>query len=196
MLISLKALIDNMEEGNELLNQFLSSFSCSNDEDIETFLHIRAINFEKLSKARTYLIVDEDELINNDLENVTIYGYVSVALKTLTIPDEYSNRKRLELDGFSAKFHGDPIREIPCYLIGQLARNSSVTKETVSGMQLIDFALQVIAKSVESVGGRYVMIECHDNEKLISFYKANMFTEISRIPDKENMMVQMIRKIC
>ena len=102
----------------------------------------------------------------------------------------------MELDGFSAKFHGDPIREIPCYLIGQLARNSNVTKESVSGMQLIDFALQVIAKSVESVGGRYVMIECHDNEKLIGFYNANMFTEISRIPDKENTMVQMIRKIC
>ena len=77
-----------------------------------------------------------------------------------------------------------------------MARNSSVTKETVSGMQLIDFALQVIAKSVESVDGRYVMIECHDNEKLISFYNVNMFTVISRIPDIENMMVQMIRKIC
>ncbi len=104
------------------MDQFLSSFSCSDDEDIETFLHIRAIDFEKLSKARTYLVVDEEELMNNDFANVTIYGYVSVALKTMTIPDTFSNRKRMELDGFSAKVHGDPIREIPCYLIGQLAR--------------------------------------------------------------------------
>ncbi len=178
------------------MDQFLSSFSCSDEEDIETFLHIRAIDFEKLSKARTYLVVDEEELMNNDFANVTIYGYVSVALKTMTIPDTFSNRKRMELDGFSAKVHGDPIREIPCYLIGQLARNSNVPKESVSGRQLIGFALQVIANSVESVGGRFVMIECHDNESLIDFYNANMFTEISRIPDKENMMVQMIRKIC
>lgn len=45
-------LIDEMKEGNELL-ELLSSFSCEKDEDIEYFLHNRAIEFEKLSKART-----------------------------------------------------------------------------------------------------------------------------------------------
>ena len=49
--------------------------------------------------------------------------------------------------------------------------------------------------SVEAVGGRYMMIECRDTEKLIRFYQNNSFKEISRIPDKDQPMVQMIRKI-
>lgn len=40
-----------------------------------------------------------------------------------------------------------------------------------------------------------MMIECRDNEKLINFYKDNGYEEISRIPDSEHVMVQMIRKI-
>jgi hypothetical protein len=39
------------------------------------------------------------------------------------------------------------------------------------------------------------MIECRDNDKLIRFYKENHFNEIARIPDQDQPMVQMIRKI-
>ena len=45
-----------LEEDNELLQKFLSSFFCEQDPDIEMFLHERAVNFECLSKARTYLV--------------------------------------------------------------------------------------------------------------------------------------------
>ena len=57
------------------------------------------------------------------------------------------------------------------------------------------FACDIIAASVEAVGGRYMIIECRDTEKLIRFYQNNSFKEISRIPDKDQPMVQMIRKI-
>lgn len=40
-----------------------------------------------------------------------------------------------------------------------------------------------------------MMIECHDRKELIQFYSDNHFSEISRIPDQELPMVQMIRKI-
>ena len=39
------------------------------------------------------------------------------------------------------------------------------------------------------------MIECRDKEKLIGFYQDNGFEEIARIPDEDQPMVQMIRKI-
>lgn len=39
------------------------------------------------------------------------------------------------------------------------------------------------------------MIECRDTKKLIEFYKANLFKEISRISDNGQAMVQMIRKL-
>lgn len=56
-----------MKEGNKL-SELLSSFSCEKDEDIEYFLHNRAIEFEKLSKARTYLVLDQEQLKNKEIE--------------------------------------------------------------------------------------------------------------------------------
>ena len=37
------------KEDEGLLRQILSSFSCNKDEDIENFLHSRAVEFESLS---------------------------------------------------------------------------------------------------------------------------------------------------
>ena len=102
---------------------------------------------------------------------------------------------RRELDGYSAKIHGEQIRDFPCYLIGQLAKNSNVKSKEISGKQLLDFASDIITTSVEAVGGRYMMIECRNEEKLIQFYKNNYFEEVARIPDGKQPMVQMIRKI-
>lgn len=194
MLIPLKTLIGELKEDKELI-PLLSSFSCKQDEDIEHFLHNRAIEFEKLSKSRTYLIFDEDELLTKDITEQTIYGYISLALKILTVPDSVSNRIRKELDGFSSKLHGEVIRDFPCYLIGQLSRNSNVPAESIKGDKILDLAEDIIATAVNAVGGRYMMIECRDNEKLLHFYSENHFEEISRIPDNDQPMVQMIRKI-
>lgn len=194
MLISLKTLIDELEEDKEL-KPFLSSFSCLQDEDIEYFLHYRAVEFEQLSKSRTYLVCDQDELETKNITELTIYGYISLALKILTVPSEVSNRVRKELDGFRAKIHGEQIRDFPCYLIGQLSRNSNVSHDSLSGEMLIGFAKDVIATAVEAVGGRYMMIECKDSDKLVNFYKKNEFDEIARIPDNAQPMVQMIRKL-
>lgn len=194
MLIPLKALIDELEEDKEL-NFLLSSFSCKQDTDIEHFLHNRAVEFEKLSKSRTYLILDEDELLSKDILNQTIYGYISLALKILSVPENISNRKRQELDGFSAKLYGEVIKDFPCYLIGQLARSSNVNANAIKGRQILELAESVIARAVNSVGGRYVMIECRDDIKLTKFYEDNDFEEIARIPDNGQPMVQMIKRI-
>ena len=56
-----------MKEGNEL-SELLSSFSCEKDGDIEFFLHNKAIEFEKLSKTRTYLILNQEVSIPAPIE--------------------------------------------------------------------------------------------------------------------------------
>ena len=173
----------------------MSSFSCSKDKDIEYFLHNRAVEFEQLSKSRTYLIFNQEEMETKNITELTVYGYISIAIKILTVPTAVSNRVRKELDGFSAKIHGEQISDFPCYLIGQLSRNSNVSQNSLSGKELIDFAKDVIATAVEAVGGRYMMIECRNSKKLVEFYKNNDFEEIARIPDNGQPMVQMIRKI-
>lgn len=175
-----------------MLRQTLSSFYCAQDVDIENFLKERSVEFEKLGKSRTYIICDEERLINGE---IVIIAYFSLSLKVLILPEDFSVRARKEYDGYRGKIHGSLIREIPCYLIGQLARNSSVDKSSISGSHLIDAALSVIKSAVAAVGGRYVLVECHPADNLLNFYTNNGFYEFARIPLDDLPMVQMIRKI-
>lgn len=192
MVIPLKTLAAKIEDN--ALDKLLSSFSCSYDSDIEHFLHHTALQFELLSKARTYLIFDKHDLLIGK-KHPTIYGYITLALKILSIPDSISNRMRKELDGLNAKIHGQRINDFPCYLIGQLSKNTEITNNPISGNDLLQIAFDIISSASDAVGGRYMMIECRNEHKLLEFYKNNSFFEIARIPDDNIPMVQMIRKI-
>jgi hypothetical protein len=183
-----------LETTREELEMLLSSFHCSLDNDIEFFLKNRAVSYENLSKSRTYLILDEDELISGKISDLTILGYISLALKVLTVPEDTSNRMRKEIDGLSAKIHGEQITAFPVYLIGQLGKNTKLPKNVISGKQLLDYAFDAMQPAVNAVGGRYILIECHDKEELIRFYKSNGFIPFAKIPDQDNMMVQMLKK--
>jgi len=197
MSIVLATLIEILKEDNDVLTQILSSFFCNKDADIEYFLKNRAVEFERLSKSRTYLICDEEQISASEfcLDQLVIYGYISLALKVLSVPDGTSTSTRKKLDGLSGKMHGTPINHFPCYLIGQLSKNSGIDNNILTGKDLLQFAYDNIVTSVEAVGGRYMMIECKNQKKLIEFYKNNGFQEITQIPDNGQPMVQMIRKI-
>lgn len=45
--------MDKLDEASII--QLLNGFRCKKDEDIELFLQNKAIEFERLSKSRTYL---------------------------------------------------------------------------------------------------------------------------------------------
>ena len=80
-----------------------------------------------------FLTQQEDGVRNTDL---TIYRYFALALKVLSVPQEYSNNKRKMIDGFGTKIRGEIISDFPCYLIGQLSRNSNVPEDSISGKEL------------------------------------------------------------
>lgn len=178
--------------GAEEVLEILSTFQCSYDADIENFLHNRAIDFEKIAKARTYLLCDAALFQEG---TINILAYFALSLKVLILPEEMSIRARKEYDGFSGKIHGQPVREIPCYLIGQLARDSRIDSSVLSGSEIIDTAMSVIGPSFKGVGGRWVIIECHNTQPLIDFYEKNAFRFIMERPSEDIDMVQMIRKL-
>ena len=70
----------------------LNTFSSRKNNNVEDFLHNKAIFFEKSSISTTHLIFD-----NND----TLLGYFSVANKSLILPNErfenLSNSKQKKL---------------------------------------------------------------------------------------------------
>ena len=62
----------------------MSSFICTDNTDIANFLHEKAIKYEQLGKARTYLFFDEEKL---ERGLFVIVGYFSLALKTLILTE-------------------------------------------------------------------------------------------------------------
>ncbi len=152
----------------------------------------KAVEFEKIAKSRTYLLCDYEKIIEN---KIIILGYFSLSLKVLILPNELSIRERKELDGFRGKIHGLPIREIPCFLIGQLAKNSNISCNTISGEEMLSEAYSVIYSASSAVGGRLILIECQNNQKLLDFYASNGFSEFLRDSENGKIMVQMLKKI-
>ena len=63
------------------------------------------------------------------------------------------------------------------------------------GEELLRFSYDIIATVVEAIGGRYIMIECRDEEGLLSFYSQNDFKRMSESSDGDHLQIQMIRKI-
>lgn len=188
--VSLQDLLTHGYEGR--VQELFSTFTCEKDSDIESFLRDRAIEFERIAKSRTYFIID---LKSIERKTIHILGYFALSLKALVLPEDMSIRGRRELDGFSGKINGKPVREIPTYLIGQLARNSSISNADLSGKALLETALSVIANAKNAVGGRFAMIECHNEPNLLRFYEENGFQHIMNEPDGDIPMVQMIRRL-
>ncbi len=174
------------------MEEILSSFSCEMDADIQSFLHTKAVEFENILKSRTYFLCDPDKMEKGEF---LILGYFTLSLKVLILPDDMSVRARKEIDGYRGKIHGIPIREVPCFLIGQLAKNSNIDSTTISGKELLEAAFSVIYSAMSAVGGRHVMIECHDEEKILKFYKDNGFEEFLREPEGQTPMVQMLCRL-
>ena len=171
----------------------MSSFFCSVDPDIELFLKDKSVKYEKVQKSCTYLIFDEDTLAS---DTYSVLGYFTLALHTISVSDETSTNLRKKLDGVCGTRRGEKIKTFPCFLIGQLARNENIPKDTLSGKYILDQALAYISTAQDVVGGRIVLIECKQTRELISFYENNDFSVIEETKDTEgNPMMQMIRRI-
>jgi hypothetical protein len=93
-----------------------------------------------------------------------------------------SKTKRKKLDGLYKK-----TDDIPCYLIGQLGKND-LYKDKIEGHTIINYAVNIIQKSHEFVGGRFILVECTDNYKLVNFYLNNNFEILQK-----DELVQLVR---
>ncbi|XRO77554.1 hypothetical protein ACO3VM_03230 [Methanocaldococcus sp. 10A] len=166
IVIPLKTLLE--EHGEEKVKTLLNSFSCSKNWDVERFLKNTAILFEKLNKSRTYLIFKKG--------TTDILAYFTITISILKIVDEdISNKTLKKLDGISKE-----KIEFPVYLIGQLGKNDKFWNET-SGKFILETAISYIYDANEIVGGRVILIETLNIEKLIKFYKENWKRNFNRI---------------
>lgn len=171
------------KETEEPIRNAIASFSCK-DKDVEFFLKSKAVDFEKRDKSRTYLVFDDAKYLSGD---ATILAYFTLSLKSLEFGVTLSKGKIKDIDGFSKAVSGVAIA-----LIGQLGKDEGEANE-VSGKDLLDLCMDKIYQVKKLIGGRYVLIECHDIEKVVDFYLANGFERLQL--DNSDNYLQMIRRL-
>ena len=155
----------------------INTFVCK-DKDVEVFLKQKAFEFEKRDRGRTYLIFDD---------NGILLGYFTLTLNALPFSDIVSKSKAKNIDGFSKD-----VRAVGIILIGQFGKDL-LTASEINGDELFSLCLDKVYAAKNIIGGRFVMLECLEIDKVISFYHKNGF-EILQY-DKNDEYLQMVRRL-
>lgn len=98
-----------------MLNEILSKFKCTQNEDIENFLQNKAVLYSNRGWCYTYLIINRDKL---EQGIIFVEGYFTLSVKVITLSKEVSNSKKKKI------FNGLKKKDnfIPVILIGQLGK--------------------------------------------------------------------------
>ena len=164
--INLSDMIEQMGEDETKI--ILSSFSCPLNKDIENFLKNKAIEFSKRTTAKTHLVFWQTD----DRKYKEFVGYYTVASKVITVDrDILSNTEAKKLRNQGIYDESRHTYTVPAPLIAQLGKNYSNGNDTlISGADLLHLAVNKVRKIQKEIGGRFMYLECEDNEKLLAFY--------------------------
>lgn len=163
------------EIGEEEAKRALSDFSCPINEDVEEFLHAKAIEFGKHGISSTHLVYCSYK------DQPVIAGYFALATKPVGVQlSRLSKTYQKRLKKFAQGVSGDvAILSMP--LIGQLAKNYKYKScSLITGSELLALAENEIKKTQLILGGRFVYLECADLSDLIRFYEDNGYVIFGR----------------
>jgi hypothetical protein len=174
-LFSLSEIIQNTNSVRRV-KKLLETFSCTRNIDLQDFLYNKAVTFEKNLRSRTYLYID------NTTQEVV--AYFTITISTLHT-DSISPEVIKLLDGYK-----DDVASIPCFLIGQLGKSDKFEPRKI-GEYILDDAIEIIDRSQQSLGGRFILLDAINKEQVVKFYEANAFFPIEKDPDSES--IKMIK---
>ncbi len=174
-LFPLSEIIENTDS-NRKVKKLLETFSCNRNIDLRDFLYNKAVTFEKNLRSRTYLYID------NSTQEVAAYFTITIStLHTDSISPEVIEL----LDGYK-----NDIASIPCFLIGQLGKSDKFEPRKI-GEYILNDAIEIIDRSQRSLGGRFILLDAINKEKIIKFYETNAFFPIEEDPNSES--IKMIK---
>ncbi len=186
------ALGNDEEAGEPALLELLSGFSCPKNPDVERFLKKSAIEFTKKNQSVTYLVVSA--------EDVRLLGYFTLALKPLTVRGEtVSNTMKRKLLRISELDESSDTYTMSAYLVAQLGKNFSENEGTeITGEELLKLAWDKIKEIQYLGGGMVAFLEAENEEKLLSFYRGNRFSQFDTRQtasgaDEPHELVQLLR---
>ena len=186
------ALGNDEEAGEPALAELFSGFSCPKNLDVERFLKKSAIEFTKKNQSVTYLVVSA--------EDVRLLGYFTLALKPLTVRGEtVSNTMKRKLLGISELDEKTDTYTMSACLIAQLGKNFSESGGTeITGAELLKLAWDKIKEIQYLGGGMVTFLEAENEEKLLSFYRDNRFSQFDTRQtisdtDESHELIQLLR---
>ncbi|NBH28664.1 GNAT family acetyltransferase [Lachnospiraceae bacterium] len=162
---------ENPELGEDELRQILSEFSCPMNPDVERFLKYSSIEFTKKNQSVTYLVFS--------VADGKLLGYFTLALKPLTVRGEtVSNTVKRKLLRVSELDKKSDTYTMSAYLIAQLGKNySEKDGKMITGAELLGLAWDKIKATQYMFGGMVTFLEAENEEKLLSFYRENRFSQ-------------------
>ncbi|RDU51323.1 hypothetical protein CQA49_09620 [Helicobacter sp. MIT 00-7814] len=152
---------------------FLEDFSCSKNKDLEHFIRNKAIEFEKAHRSRTFLI-----LKSNKLE-----AFFTLSLNVLKTQGLSKSR----IQKLSPR-NNKKDTDIPCILIGQFGKCDGAS---IDGDLIMQTMLAILLDIRKYIGGKFVLLDSVNVEKVLDFYERHGFKRISF--EKESEEVKMIR---
>ena len=186
------ALGNDNKAGEPMLNRVLSGFSCPKNPDVEQFLKKSAVEFAKKNQSVTYLVFS--------VEGKELLGYFTLAIKPLTVRGEtVSNTTKRKLLRISELDEKSDTYTMSAYLIAQLGKNyAGGRNKKITGKELVELAWTVIEAVQYMLGGMVVFLEAENEEKLLSFYRSNCFSQFdtrqtASSKDEPHELVQLLR---
>ena len=175
-IVSLQSLLEYTDEVS-IKKNFLENFKSIETNDIEIFLHEKAIKYEKDSISSTHLVFNE---------NGTLVGYFSIA-KIL------SNTQKRKLT-YSGRKLENSVYIVNSYLLGQIGKNYNIPKEgMIEGIDLLTLAFNLILEAKKIINAKYVWLECENKNKLIDFYNNFGFQKIKDFRSENNLTVMIMK---
>ncbi len=175
---------DILKDGESISKEYIAKFSCPLNNDVEHFLKSVAIDNQRKNISRTSLVYATIG------DSSVLVGYYSIAIKTLTLKDNFPSSLRKKLTGFSH----DTLNSTPIFLIGQLSKNfQNGYNKHIKGRDLLSMVFKDIKDTQKLIGGRAMLVECKDDIKLKRFYEGLGFTLIEG--DSTDRLLQYVCKI-
>jgi len=150
--------------GEDEVNQILSDFSCSKNNEIENFVKKNAVDFAKRKMSVTHLV------LNDNSELIAIF---TLTHKALELGDEnLSSATRKKLKRYAQLNETTNSYIVSAFLIAQFGKNySNNVNLQVEGNSLMESCMNVLETVQRDVGGGIVYLECEDKPQLLSFYQ-------------------------
>lgn len=112
--------------------------------------------------------------MDSDNPQEGIIAYFALSFKEVDLTGAVSRTTVRKLDGISRS-----TKKVRVFLLGQVAKNDHPA-ENLAFSEILQLILSKLLDAHEAVGGRTLLLECEDNEKLISLYEATGFKVLQK----------------